>query len=92
MSNRKPEEKPPNIDDSSLIPPDWEAEDRERARERKAAKKKKKLMGQMVQVVFRVPAEIDSAVQKIAEAECRSYSSVLRQAVTEWLKSRRRKP
>ena len=55
--------------------------------------KKKKLMGSMVQVVLRIPVETDIAVQKIAEKECRSYSSVARQAIVEWVdahKSKRR--
>jgi predicted transcriptional regulator len=53
--------------------------------------KKKKLMGQMVQVIFSIPPEIDAEIQKIAQVECRSYSSVVRQAVTEWVAKRGRK-
>lgn len=53
--------------------------------------KKKKLMGRMVQVIFRIPPELDVEIQKIAQLECRSYSSVIRQAITEWLAGRGRK-
>ena len=51
-------------------------------------KTKKKLMGRMVQVVLRIPPGVEDKVQAIAKRECRSYSSVLRQAITEWLASR----
>jgi len=53
-------------------------------------KKKKKLMGRMVQVVLRIPPEVEDKVQAIAKRECRSYSSVLRQAITEWVAMRER--
>ena len=48
-------------------------------------KRKKKLVGRMAQVVLRVPPEIEDRIRAIAKKECRSYSSVLRQALTEWL-------
>jgi hypothetical protein len=48
-------------------------------------KKKRKLVGRMVQVVFRIPPEAEDKLRAIAKRECRSYSSVLRQAITEWL-------
>jgi len=52
-------------------------------------KTKKKLMGRMVQTVLRIPPELDDEVRAIAEREQRSYSSVLRQAVFEWVKARK---
>lgn len=59
-------------------------------------KKKRKLVGRMVQLILRVPPEIDDKVRAIAERECRSYSSVLRQAVAELVvrfeKRKRRRP
>ena len=51
----------------------------------------KKLMGRMVQVVLRIPPDVEAQVQAIAKRECRSYSSVLRQAITEWVTKRARK-
>lgn len=42
-------------------------------------------MGKMVQVVVRIPVEIDAEAHEIARKQCRSYSSVLRQAIFEWL-------
>jgi predicted transcriptional regulator len=48
-------------------------------------KRKKKLIGRMAQVVLRVPPEVEDKIRAIAKQECRSYSSVLRQALTEWL-------
>ena len=50
--------------------------------------KKRKLIGRMVQVVFRIPPEAEDKLRAIAKRECRSYSSVLRQAITEWLAKR----
>jgi len=52
-------------------------------------KKKKQLMGRMIQVVLRIPVETDAEVQGIAKKECRSYSSVARQAIVEWLERRK---
>ena len=52
--------------------------------------KKKKLMGRMIQVVLRIPVEIDAEVQEIAKKECRSYSSVARQAIVEWVKKHKK--
>jgi len=46
-------------------------------------------MGRMIQVVLRIPVEADTEVQEIAKKECRSYSSVLRQAIVEWLERRK---
>ena len=51
-------------------------------------KSNKKLVGRMVQVVLRIPPEVEDQVQAIAKRECRSYSSVLRQAVTDWVAKR----
>ncbi len=51
-------------------------------------KKMKRLMGRMVQVVLRIPVETDAMVQEIAKKECRSYASVARQAIVEWLEIR----
>ena len=51
-------------------------------------KYKKKLIGRMVQVVLRIPPDIDEKTRKIALEEHRSYSSVLRQAIINWLKAR----
>jgi len=53
-------------------------------------KKKKRLIGRMIQVVLRIPVETDAEVQKIAKKECRSYSSVARQAIVEWVDARRK--
>lgn len=39
----------------------------------------------MCQVVLRIPPELEEKARVIAEAECRSLSSVLRQAIAEWL-------
>lgn len=52
-------------------------------------KKKRKLMGRMVQVVFRIPPGVEDKIRAIAKDECRSYSSVLRQAITEWVAKRK---
>jgi predicted transcriptional regulator len=52
--------------------------------------KTKRLMGRMVQVVLRIPVEADAEVQRIAKKECRSYSSVARQAIVEWLENRKK--
>lgn len=52
-------------------------------------KKKRKLIGRMVQIVLRVQPEVDEKVREIAQKEHRSYSSVLRQAISEWLAKRR---
>jgi predicted transcriptional regulator len=52
-------------------------------------KKKRKLIGRMVQVVLRVQPEVDEEVREIARKEHRSYSSVLRQAISEWLENRK---
>jgi len=41
-------------------------------------------------VVLRIPVEIDAEVQKIAKKECRSYSSVARQAIVEWVKKHKK--
>ena len=46
-------------------------------------------MGRMIQAVLRVPVETDAEVQAIAKKECRSYSSVARQAIVEWLENRK---
>jgi predicted transcriptional regulator len=54
-------------------------------------KKRKRLIGRMIQVVLRIPVETDAAVQRIAKKEFRSYSSVARQAIVEWLDARREK-
>jgi hypothetical protein len=54
-------------------------------------KKKRKLIGRMVQVVLRVQPEVDEKVREIARKEYRSYSSVLREAISEWLAKRRGK-
>jgi predicted transcriptional regulator len=53
-------------------------------------KKKKQLVGKMIQMVMRVPVETDAEVQAIAKKECRSYASVARQAIVEWLGARRK--
>ena len=53
-------------------------------------KKKKRLIGRMIQVVLRIPVETDTEVQEIAKKECRSYSSVARQAIVEWLGVRKK--
>lgn len=50
--------------------------------------KKRTLMGNLVQVVFRLPPDLDEKIRAIADEEQRSYSSVLRQAVNDWVKSR----
>lgn len=42
--------------------------------------------GRMVQVVLRIPGEYERLAKKVARRECRSYASVLRQAIVEWLK------
>lgn len=52
-------------------------------------KKKKRLMGRMIQVVLRIPVETDAEVRGIAKKECRSYASVARQAIVEWLERRK---
>ncbi len=52
-------------------------------------KRKKKLVGRMAQVVLRIPPEVEDKIRAIAKKECRSYSSVLRQALTEWLAKKR---
>jgi Arc/MetJ-type ribon-helix-helix transcriptional regulator len=52
-------------------------------------KSKKTFAVRMIQVVFRIPAELDSRIKAIAGKEFRSYSSVLRQATSEWLANRR---
>jgi len=46
-------------------------------------------MGRMVQVVLRIPPGTEDKMRVIAKRECRSYSSVLRQAITEWLAKRK---
>ncbi len=51
--------------------------------------KKRKLIGRMVQVVLRIPVEADSKIRALAKREYRSYSSVLRQAIIEWLGKRK---
>lgn len=51
-------------------------------------KRKKKLIGKMAQVVLRIPPEVEDKIRLIAKQECRSYSSVLRQAINEWLTTR----
>ena len=43
----------------------------------------------MAQVVLRIPPELEEKARTIAKHECRSYSSVLRQAITEWLAKRK---
>ena len=53
-------------------------------------KKKKQLVGKMIQMVMRVPVETDAEVQEIAKKECRSYASVARQAIVEWLENRKK--
>ena len=53
--------------------------------------KTKKLVGNKVQVVLRVSPAVDKKVRAIAEKEERSYSSVIRQAVGEWLKWREKR-
>jgi len=53
-------------------------------------KKKKRLIGRMIQVVLRIPVETDAEVQEIAKKECRSYASVARQAIVEWLERRKK--
>jgi len=50
--------------------------------------KKRKLIGRMVQIVLRVQPEVEEEIRKIAQKEHRSYSSVLRQAIFEWLENR----
>jgi len=55
-------------------------------------KKKKRLIGRMIQAVLRIPVETDAEVQEIAKKECRSYSSVARQAIVEWLRKRKQGP
>jgi predicted transcriptional regulator len=50
--------------------------------------KKRKLIGRMVQIVLRVQPEVEEEIRKIARREHRSYSSVLRQAIFEWLENR----
>ena len=40
--------------------------------------------GRMVQVVLRIPGENERLAKEVARRECRSYASVLRQAVVEW--------
>jgi len=47
--------------------------------------------GRMVQVVLRIPGEYERLAKEIARRECRSYASVLRQAIVEWLNDHRRK-
>jgi len=51
-------------------------------------KRKKKLIGRMVQVVLRIPPEVEDKIRVIALKEHRSYSSVLRQAIYEWVERR----
>jgi len=53
-------------------------------------KKKKRLVGSMVQAVLRIPVATDAEVQEIAVKECRSYASVARQAIVEWLENRKK--
>ena len=53
-------------------------------------KKKKQLVGSMVQAVLRIPVETDAEVQEIAKKEYRSYASVARQAIVEWVAARRK--
>jgi predicted transcriptional regulator len=53
-------------------------------------KKKKRLMGTMIQAVLRIPVETDAELQAIAKKECRSYSSVARQAIVGWLENRKK--
>jgi predicted transcriptional regulator len=50
--------------------------------------KKRKLIGRMVQIVLRVQPEVEEEIREIARKEHRSYSSVLRQAIFEWLENR----
>jgi len=52
-------------------------------------KTKKRLIGRMVQTVIRVPPAMDEKIRRIAEREHRSFSSVLRQAISEWLAKKR---
>lgn len=42
----------------------------------------------MVQIVLRVQPEVEEEIREIARKEYRSYSSVLRQAIFEWLENR----
>jgi predicted transcriptional regulator len=42
----------------------------------------------MVQIVLRVQPEVDEKIRGIARNEHRSYSSVLRQAISTWLENR----
>ena len=53
--------------------------------------KKKKLVGRKVQVVLRVSPAVDKKVRAIAEKEERSYASVLRQALNDWLEAREKR-
>ena len=53
--------------------------------------KNKKLVGRKVQVVLRVSPAVDKKVRAIAEKEERSYASVLRQALNDWLETRERR-
>lgn len=49
------------------------------------------IRGRMVQVVVRVPPEYERLAKEIARREMRSYASVLRQAVVEWLEAKRKR-
>jgi len=53
--------------------------------------KKKKLVGRKVQVVLRVSPAVDKKVRAIADREERSYASVLRQALNDWLEAREKR-
>ena len=47
--------------------------------------------GRMIQVVLRIPGEYERLAKELARRECRSYASVLRQAVVEWLDERKKR-
>jgi len=47
--------------------------------------KKKKLYGRMVKILIFIPPEIHDKVRKVAAAEYRSVSSVVRQSIATWL-------